>query len=304
MRGIMGKRMRKLITVVFLLTLSLCAIKSDRVYGRELTVVYTANSTGKLRICGCPNDPYGGLVERATLLRRLRSIEKEPFLLVDAGNMVDIFGDFESESSQVIELMNLMGYDAAGVGCYEIFHGIDHALEMSNEASFPFLSATITRKDETGQVFTPYVVKEAGENRVGIMSLCDAASLYRIGDPQDTEYGFLPVTAVVDQVLRELSAKVDFVIVLSQLPHDTNRELVGRYSEIDLVVEAYSNKKYDPPITEPGGIIVSPGNKGQFVGCIVMEKDGKNTATVKDHEFLPVLNFPPDGEALASIAEE
>ena len=77
---------------------------------KELTIVYTANSNGKLIECNCPGDPYGGLSERVTLIHKLRKKEK-PFLLVDSGNMVSLFGDYDLKASCVIRMMNLMKYD-------------------------------------------------------------------------------------------------------------------------------------------------------------------------------------------------
>lgn len=288
---------------IVLLVLTFYLLQLTLVTGKELTVVYTANTTGKLRICGCPEDPYGGLAERVTLIRRLRKIEQEPFLLVDAGNMVNIFGDYEKEASRVIRVMNLMNYQAAGVGCYEIFHGIESALKIENEALFPFLSSTITAKDTSRKIFTPYVISKVGEISAGIISLFDSSSLYRIGDPKDIEFDFLSAHIILKKILQGMHSTSDYIIVISHLHHTTNKDLIQTFPEIDLIIEAYSDKKYEQPVVEPEGIIVSPGKKGRYVGIIVIDKSEKGTVTMKDHEFIPVLNFPPDRKALTIITE-
>ena len=61
----------------------------------RLTVVYTGNIDGKLRGCSCPGDPFGGLVERATLIGDIRDRAGGPFLLLDAGNIAGLFGDYD-----------------------------------------------------------------------------------------------------------------------------------------------------------------------------------------------------------------
>ncbi len=119
-----------------------------------------------------PGDPYGGLSERATLLSRLRAKEG-PILLLDAGNMVSLFGDFQERAACVMRLMNLMSYDAAGVGRQEMFRNTREALTFAKAAKFPLLSATMAGKNGA-RIFEPYTVRTVGGARVGIVAVCDS----------------------------------------------------------------------------------------------------------------------------------
>ena len=288
--------MKMKIAVIFLIGITLCYSNSDFAYGDELTVVYTANTSGKLRTCICREDPYGGLSERVTLIKSLRQKEK-PFLLVDGGNMVSLFGSYDLKASCVIRIMNLMEYDAAGAGWQEMFHGVKSALTMRDEAKFALLSATITKNSDGTNVFEPYVITKVGENNVGIISVCDSTYLMKNLPPKVNDYSFLSKTEVLSNSLREISSTSDFVVVLSQLSPDDNEKLLRKYPIIDLIIESNHNKQYDPPIVTPHGIIASPGRLGQFIGLITLEKSKTGKTSVKRHEFLPVLHFPEDKEA-------
>lgn len=271
-------------------------IHSGQLRCDELMVVYTAGSSGKLMSCNCPNDPYGGLSERVTLINDLRQSQK-PFLLVDGGNMLSLFGDFEAKAECVFGIMNLMKYDAAGIGCNEMFHGLKSAEKISETADFPLISAAFAKSGVNSPAFKPYVTTDIGGKKVGIISICDSTTQSRLGQPQVNDYSFLPSSGVFRSAISEVSSTCDFTIVLSQFSPEENMKLSDDYPEIDLIVEVYGNKKYDSPIETPHGIIVSPGSRGQFVGLITIGKSESEKTSVISHEFIPVLNITENDDA-------
>jgi 2',3'-cyclic-nucleotide 2'-phosphodiesterase/3'-nucleotidase len=69
-------------------------------------------------------------------------------------------------------LANEMGYEAAVIGNHEFNYGKKFMADMVEESSFPWLSANILH-DKTGVPYygKPYIMKEFGEVRVGILGL-------------------------------------------------------------------------------------------------------------------------------------
>ncbi len=266
------------------------------IYGDELTVVFTANSSGKLRGCSCPNDPYGGLAERVSMMKEFRKKEKS-FLLVDGGSMVSLFGDYDSKASYVMRLMNLMGYDAAGTGCYEIFKGVESALKMIRTAQFPLLSASIAAKSDSSRIFRPYILKKVGKYTAGVISVSDSACLLNVGNPEPEDYIFLPAADMLESIIGEISSKCDFIILLSHLHPEENKKISAQFPEIDLILQTYGNKSIDTPLKTPHGLIVSPGKSGQFVGIITLEKSKDGKLSFRRHKLIPVLNYPEDKKA-------
>ncbi len=271
-------------------------------HGEELSIVYTANTSGKLTACNCPTDPYGGLAERVTLIENLRE-SFEPFLLVDSGNMVSLFGDYDGKAACVLRLMNAMKYDAAGLGINELFNGIESAEKMVAEADFLLISTVFAPAGKSTQAFKPYTISEISGVTAGIVSVCDSVSQTRLGNPRTGDYHILPIVDALSPVLSEISSQSDFTIVLSELSSDQNRELIVQFPEIDLVVEGYGNRKFVSPDSYSHGIIVSPGSRGQFVGLITLEKTETGARSVKDHEFIPVLDIPADMDAMKIVTE-
>jgi hypothetical protein len=77
---------------------------------------------------------------------------------------------------------------------------------------------------------------------------------------------------------------------------ESNTSLLRRFPGIDLIVEGYGNKKYDPAVVTSDGVIVSPGGGGEHVGLITLDKSNGNV-TVKRSELIPVLDIPEDKQA-------
>ena len=286
--------MKRTSFIIYIITFSIFLIASKHSDGKELTIVYTANSNGKLRYCNCPGNPFGGLAERVTLIRDLRKKE-QPFLLVDSGNMVSLFGDFDLKASCVVRMMNLMKYDAAAASRNEMYRGITRALAITRVAKFPMISASIADKTNQNLVFRPYVAREINGSTIAVIAVCDSTYFVQ-SDSHEFDYTILPINDTLKGILSDISSECDFIIVLSQMSLNSNEALLQRFPEVDLIIEGYGNKKYDPPVTTPNGIIVSPGTYGEFVGLITVEKSSGNI-TIKRSELIPVLGIPEDKKA-------
>jgi 2',3'-cyclic-nucleotide 2'-phosphodiesterase (5'-nucleotidase family) len=263
----------------------------------DLTIVYTANTWGKLQVCGCPGDPYGGLGERVTLIKELRKKGNKPFILLDAGNMVSLFGDFKGKGAAVVNLMNLMKYDAVAVGPNEMFFGLDGARSIESNAGFPFLGSLIAERKSSKPAFKPYVLLKSGGNNALIITVCDSASAVLVTGPQrKNDYYFTDAGKTISGILSETSGKRDYVIVLSQLTTDGNKSLIEKFPEIDIIIEAYGNKRRETPLEAGNGLIFCGGSNGQFTGMATVSKSGNKTI-LKSNVLMPVLDIKQDSAA-------
>ena len=272
-------------------------------YCGEVTIVYTANTAGKLRVCSCPGDPYGGLSERVTLVKELRQ-QEAPFLLVDAGNMVNVYGKVEVKASSVMRMMNLMKYDVAGAGRLEMYNGIEIAHKLGDMADFPILSTSFTRNETDELVYKPYVILPTNGQKVGIISVSDSTCFITVSSKKP-EFSLLSLDSSLKPVLEKLAGKVDFIIALSHMASEGNKKLLAGYPQIDLVVQSHGNERFKSPVQTPHGILVAPGQRGQFVGLITLMKARKDSKPViKRASLIPVLEIQEDEKAREIIVEQ
>lgn len=293
----MRKTVRRIGVVLALILITASVTAS----AAELTVAYTANSSGKLTACSCPGDPYGGLAERVTLVKKLRKEEKN-LLLLDAGNMVSLFGDYDVRAACIMRLMNLMGYAAAGVGRQELFRNAPPALAMSRVARFPFLSATVLSAKGGEPVFRPYAILKAGKTTVGVTAISDSSAYFpELNRPFD--YTLRPVEQALGPILAELRGKVDFIIVLSHMEPGRSERLLERFPGVDLVIQGYGNRELEKPKPVARGFLAAPGDRGQYVGLIRLEKNGGGASVLKRGELIPVLDIDQDKKAMGLVKE-
>lgn len=291
----------KYLSSIALLCFVLTAAAPFTLTAQELTIVYTANSNGKLMYCSCPSDPYGGLSERVTLIDDLRKKEEEPFLLVDAGASVGLFGDYDLMASCVFRMMNLMQYDVAAAGRNEVFRGTPRILEAARTAKFPLVSASIVGVATKKPVFRQYIIKRVGKATVAVTSLSDSSSFQHV-KPKEPDFTLLPPEEALGGIIGEMDAASDFIVVLSQMHPDTNRMLLEKFPAIDVIVEGYGNQTYDSPVVLPEGVIVSPGTYGEKVGLITMKKNGATSRAVRSR-LIPVKDIPEDPRAHKIVVE-
>jgi 2',3'-cyclic-nucleotide 2'-phosphodiesterase/3'-nucleotidase len=148
----------------FLLTI----LETSDVHGNILPINYSDNS-----YANC------GLAALSTIVAKEREINPNT-LLIDNGDMLQgtALTYYHAKINKdlpnpMIEVMNLMEYDAAVIGNHEFNYGrayLENAIEMSK---FPWLSANIINK-ATGESFTrkPYFVKTFDNGlKVGILGL-------------------------------------------------------------------------------------------------------------------------------------
>ena len=118
-----------------------------------------------------------GLARVATLVRNVRR-ENPNTLLVDSGDTIQgtPLAYFHNKKNNrppdpMMLSMSALGFDAMAVGNHEYNFGLKVLEKARREARFPWLSANTYRKGKDETYFQPYVVKELGGVRVGILGL-------------------------------------------------------------------------------------------------------------------------------------
>jgi 2',3'-cyclic-nucleotide 2'-phosphodiesterase (5'-nucleotidase family) len=297
-------RISIIIAVCSVFGFMVCAGISCTAYAEDsvrLTVVFTGNIDGKLRGCTCPSDPFGGLTERATFIDSLRKGSTDPFLLVDAGNIAGLFGNYDLKGTTAIRLMNLMGYDVAAVDKNELFKGITRGRDIVSSARFPAVNASFVRETDGSHIFHTNAIVPVGDINVGVTAISDSTSFFHV-EGMNFHYDVLPVDDALAPVLDSFGDTCDVIVVISRLHPDKNPGLLERYPEIDLLIEGYGNAPFEEPGIHPGGIIVAPGGGGSHVGTVNIAKTG-DSVVVESYTMTPLLDISATPEAMA-IARE
>jgi len=224
----------------------------------------------------------GGFLRRVAMIKEQR--EKHPgLLLLDSGDFSQGSPYYTMYKGDVeIELMNLMGYDAATIGNHEFDFGVENMARLFKKAKFPIVCANY---DFTGTalegIVKPYVIIRRDGLKIGIFGLSPkleglVSEKTRVGVRYNDPVAVGNETA---KLLKE-KEKCDVVICLSHLGWDImgldDTEMMARTRNIDLVLGGHSHSyfrslRYMKNLDGADIPNDQNGKHGIFVGKLVLD---------------------------------
>lgn len=225
----------------------------------------------------------GGLAMAASQVKLLRARAPQRTLLVDGGDTWQ--GTFISNSNKgeaVTKAMSLMGYDAMTVGNHDFDWGQDVLAQRAKEASFPFLATNVV-ETATGKLpayLKPYIVKDVGIARVGILGVTNPASNTIVKATSVAGLKFGPASQV-EPFLAELKRQADIIVVVAHIGSADAAQLARDVPGIDVIVAAHDHAPVQIARVEGHTTIVDAGAYTQYLGRLEIIVDPA-THTMKD----------------------
>jgi 2',3'-cyclic-nucleotide 2'-phosphodiesterase (5'-nucleotidase family) len=171
------------------------------------------------------------------------------------------------KANLIINSFNLMGYDAMGIGDDDLSLGKEFLLEISKNASFPFLSSNVFDEESGKPLFSPYILKKINGMRIGIFSLLSPDVFPGQGDPRRKGLIFKSPVETAQNMVKELQPKTDLIILLSHLGYPKDNELAQAVSGIHLIIGSHTGMNLlHPGLINNKTIILQTGPKGMNAG--------------------------------------
>jgi 2',3'-cyclic-nucleotide 2'-phosphodiesterase (5'-nucleotidase family) len=164
----------------------------------------------------------------------------------------------------IIECLNLMGYDAIGIGDDDLVLGKEFLLEISKKANFPFLSSNLLDERSGKPLFQSSLIKESHGLRIGIFSLISPEFFTGPSDPRRKDLSFRSPVETAQSMVKELKPKTDLIVLLSHLGYAKDIELVQTVEGINFILGGHTgiNLVY-PPLIRNTAVLQTP-SKGMF----------------------------------------
>ena len=272
--------------------------------GQKETVVrilFTNNSNGKLENCHCRNDHTAGLAERVGFIRTYREKHSD-ILLLDSGGYLGL-SDEERKGPVVFRLMDIMGYDAWGIGDQELYGSFKRFMSLFGKYTDRIINASLV--DDKGKtVFKAYQIFTIGDVRIGVTGLFSTET-FKFFPDRSRDFAFENPDVILERLLPVLRKSCDYVVVLSQMGKNEDVALAEKWQDIDLIIGGHSQTLLDSAMDVSGCRIVQAGKGGGRVGEIVLtfDRSGKlknftyklieldETYTIPD-DILPLVKQP------------
>ncbi|GAP02228.1 5'-Nucleotidase-related protein [Fructobacillus pseudoficulneus] len=205
-----------------------------------------------------------------------------------------------------VEYMNAVHYDAVTIGNNEgLGMSHDDLNHLYDDANYPVLLANLKEMPgerqpkwaKPDQIFTT-----AAGTKVAVIGLTAPYELtYRSLNWEPKE-----VKPVLDQLLPELRAQADLVVLLSHLGLPTDRELAEEY-DIDVIIGAHTHHVLPKGELKNGTLLAAAGRYGDHVGQIDLTLDDNHQVVDKVAQAIPFDQLavePGDAATIKAIHDK
>jgi 2',3'-cyclic-nucleotide 2'-phosphodiesterase (5'-nucleotidase family) len=271
---------------------------------KTITILQTSDIHGHIYPWAYKTDEEDddvGLAKVYTIVKDIRE-ENSNTLLVDSGDTIqgttlaDIFKDRGDVIHPMMNVMNLMNYDAWVLGNHEFNFGLGTLQNVIADANFPVLSANIHYKNEDRLFVKPYTIKEVDGIKVAILGLT-TPNIPRWDGDKVTALEFEDMSETAKKYIPEMKKKgADIIIALAHAGlegegHKTGgdkvRKIAEENPEITAIFAGHNHEIVNQTVN--GVLVVAPEDKGHQISRVdltITKKSGKWVVINKKGTYL------------------
>ncbi len=257
----------------------------------------------------------GGYAHIATLVERVRAERPGKTLLLDGGDALQ--GSATSlwtNGEDMVRAINQLGVEVMA-SHWEFTYGIERVKQIfgdkdkrgSFKGDFVAQNVVDISWGAPGEpVFHPYVIREAGGVRLGILG--QAFPYTPISHPTrfvpDLSFGIRDeqMQKYVDELRGE--KRVDAVVLLSHNGVAVDIKMASRVKGIDAILGGHTHDALPQPIKVGNTLVVNSGAFGKFLSRLDLDVRGKRVADYR-YKLIPVLSqFIPADPDMAALIEK
>jgi 2',3'-cyclic-nucleotide 2'-phosphodiesterase (5'-nucleotidase family) len=244
----------------------------------KVVIIYTNNTNGFLENCHCPSHPYGAIEKRAVVIDSIRRVEKN-VLLLDTGDILDIISN-KKKHHYILKAYEYMNYDAWIAGDQDFVEGIDFFQQQFLNLKMPLVNTNMIYKNKF--FAKKYIYKTFEDITIGITGVINTEFKKYIYSDAKKYIQFIKPDKVLKSAIREMSAKCNFIILLSHNGMDNDRLIAQNYSGIDLIIGSHSQTITNEPERVNNTMIVQAGENGFRTGVLSLFFNDKKVQSIKN----------------------
>ena len=278
----------------------------------DITILFTGDSSGHpLQFDYMQQKGVGGFGARSTIFKRITGDKSnENILILDTGGIVN--GRAESNlfnGLPDIEGMNILKYDATGIGFAEINRDKDYFDSLNSSADFYFLCAnlkTLNKQQQETDITDEYYIKKFGGLKgikVAVFSVISDEAINYLSEDGKKEFVIKNPIDKAKEIVNTLKnkEKADIIIALTYMGYYPDKSKFGsqtlaeEVSGIDLIIDGRTGYKFNKPVEINNTRIFQTSKLGLHVGEIKLKYENKQIIQV-DFKQNPVNYMDTEDE--------
>lgn len=272
------------------------------VLAQELVILHTNDIHGRIE-----EDRFDGmgLPRMAFLVENFRD-KYEHVLLLDAGDtihgkpIVNLL-----DGRVVVEMMNVMGYDAMVVGNHDFNYGYEYLLEIRESMDFALLGANVLKDGE--RLFDPYTIFHVGDKKIGVFGLATPETYFKTHPNNIIGLEFSDIVVAAEEMVKELQGEgVDMIIALAHLglEGDYTSELVANEVDgIHLIVDGHSHHFLEEGLWVKDTLIVQAEEYTKNLGVVHVDLSSDRVSMEASLVTKEETEDMPDDELVLSLLD-
>ena len=264
-----------------------------------LTLIYSGEEQGLLRLHGCGAEQVGGLARRHTIIKSLRD-EHLNALNLHTGNILDsVNPDNELIYQIALEALSGMDYDVLCLGPQDFSLPTDTLSALyGNHPDLPVICTNLSISSPTP--FAPYIIHNiATQTRVAVISLISHSYQAEI-TAYNPSITLSNPTEALEALSKEIIEKSDIVVGVFHGKEDEARTLAEKFSWLSVLIHAKgesSEVASEIPTVVENTTIVSNPTKGEAVGVLEIGIDPDRQVISRQNQHLSVSErITPDAD--------
>lgn len=221
----------------------------------------------------------GKMPQLAAVLDSLRAIDPTVLVFSAGDNRTgNPHNDrYTPVSYPMIQMMNLIGFDASAIGNHEYDSRLDGLATMTALSHFSYLAANIQCPEGTGIHVRPYQVFDVKGVKVGVLGITQIGASGLPDTHPDNVKGlsFLAPSQVIPQY-RWLTEQCDVNILLTHVGYEEDLELARQFPYYDVILGGHTHTQLEGGEVHYGVLITQNGYQLPRVTLTTLEvENGK-----------------------------
>lgn len=241
----------------------------------KMRVIHTNDTHGNIRKVW--NNGLSDIAAvRAMRAEIIKKAAGSNVLILDAGDFTDGKKADPKLVASDLSAMAAAGYDAAALGNHDVKIGIDNLKQISKNLNITLLCANLISSETKEYVFKPYIIKDFGGVKVGILGFSTPKIVEAMSAADAAKTTFIPMEEAYSKIIEKFKSECDVRIMLSHQGTDEDLRIAGTHKKIMLIVGGHTPEAIDEPVFKGSACVVNTGKYGINVGRLDMTIDTEN----------------------------
>ncbi|WP_300366981.1 bifunctional UDP-sugar hydrolase/5'-nucleotidase [Brachyspira sp.] len=303
---------KKIILIFILVFLFSCSHSNKSGNTGSLTIIHMNDTHGRDEeeeiinrdVSPAETNYMYGASRRATYIKQVKATNKNVLVLHAGDTITGSIYSTVFQGRDEVDIMNMIGVDAAAVGNHFMDYGVDNFNEIMKERKFPTLSLNIKNKSDNSYYAIPYMVTNVNGLNIAIIGITTTDSVY------NPKYAKGLIFEEEIKCLKDFIEKTplnktnDITILLSHVGYDKDKEIAEAIpNTFDIIIGGHSHTELYEADFVKGTPIVQAGYYGRFLGNINLDVNNGVMSNF-NYKLIPMdSSIEQDKDMLAFIDE-